>query len=139
MVSVKKLSAVAVAACLVGTAFAADLIVTEPTTITESANYERGDIGADLTINPSVKVSFSGDVQLASGVTVAIGQDGKFFGTETSAKRDNLITNLGAGFSTQGGTSFGALGNDSAVSLWLEKMVLPSTATTEADTFDVLT
>ena len=139
MVSVKKLSAVAVAACLVGTAFAADLTINEPTTITESANYERGDIGADLTIDPSVKVSFSGNVQLASGVTVSIGQDGKFFGTETSAKRDNLITNLGAGFSTQGGTSFGALGNDSAVSLWLEKMVLPSTATTEADTFDVLT
>lgn len=141
MVSVMKLSAVAVAASLVGTAFAADLTVTQPTTITESANYERGDIGADLTIDPSVKVSFSGNVQLASGVNVFLGEKARFLTANASGRFYNVVTNLGAGFfvASMGGTVFSKVTGHDEIPLWMEKMVLSPEATTDADTFDIMT
>lgn len=142
MVSVMKLSAVAVAASLVGTAFAANLTINEPTTITESATYEGGDIGADLTINPSVTLSFSGNVLLRSGVDISLGQKGRFLTNPLGTRCYNVVTNLGAGFSV---ASMGVasdlydLTGMSKIPLCIEKMVLPPEAATAADTFDIMT
>lgn len=142
MGSIQKLSALVVAACLVGTAFAADLTITEPTTITESANYERGDIGANLTINPSVALGFSGNVLLRSGVDISLGQKGRFLTNPLGTRCYNVVTNLGAGFSV---ASMGVasdlydLTGMNKIPLCIEKMVLPPEATTAADTFDIMT
>ena len=131
-----------VLSCAAAVALGADLVVTTPTTISAAATYERGDIGADLTIDPNVTLSFSGNVSLASGVDVSLGQKGRFLGTVVDAKCNNVVTNLGASFSvaSMGATSdLYDLTQAAKIPLWIEKMVLPPEATTAADAFDIMT
>ena len=131
---------VAAALAVLTGAFAVDLEVTAPTTISSDGDYDNAIVRADLTIASGAKVTATGKGTKVDATVTLTG--GAKFATSLPSKTQYSFAEIGSnggtgGFVVQANSSYTI--QDAGLALWIEALSLSAAATTDAEYFDVLT